>query len=223
MGKGWVLGETLITGIGQGYIQTTPLQLCLMTAQIANGGYKIYPRITVSEKDERLEDIKKTILKNTYDAKEEKDGLMEASEQILDLIKEKKHEPLYRNSENIKFIQNAMFVSTNEVRGTSYSSRIKDLKYQFAGKTGTSQVKRITERARELDLKTIDIPYEERDHALYIAFGPYKNPRYALSIVVEHGGSGSATAAPMAKKLFKLIIDRHELREKIRNKKLLKI
>jgi len=223
LGKSWVLGETLITGIGQGYIQTTPLQLCLMTAQIANGGYKIYPRITVSEKDERLEDIKKTILKNTYEAKEEKDGLMEASEQILDLIKEKKHEPLYRNSENIKFIQNAMFVSTNEVRGTSYSSRIKDPKYQFAGKTGTSQVKRITERARELDLKTIDIPYEERDHALYIAFGPYKNPRYALSIVVEHGGSGSATAAPMAKKLFKLIIDRHELREKIRNKKLLKV
>ena len=223
LGKGWVLGETLITGIGQGYIQTTPLQLCLMTAQIANGGYKIYPRITVNEKDERLEDIKKTIIKNTYDAEQEKDGLTEAGEQFLSLIKGKKYEPLYRNPENIKFIQNAMFVSTNEVRGTSYSSRIKDPKYQFAGKTGTSQVKRITERARELDLKTIDIPYDERDHALYVAFGPYKNPRYALSIVVEHGGSGSVTAAPMAKKLFKLIIDRHELREKIRNKKLLKI
>ena len=68
----------------------------------------------------------------------------------------------------------------------------------------------------------MDIPYEERDHALYIAFGPYKNPRYSLSIVVEHGGSGSSTAAPMAKKLFKLIIDRHELREKIRKEKLIK-
>ena len=56
--------------------------------------------------------------------------------------------------------------------------------------------------------------HTERDHALYIAFGPYKNPRYALSIVIEHGGSGSSTAAPIAKKLFKLIIDRHELREK---------
>ena len=112
-----------------------------------------------------------------------------------------------------------MFASTNEIRGTSYSSRIKDPKYQFAGKTGTSQVKRITANDRKLDLKTIDIPYDERDHALYIAFGPYKNPRYALSIVVEHGGSGSSTAAPMAKKLFKLIIDRHELRQKIRNKK----
>ena len=116
-----------------------------------------------------------------------------------------------------------MFASTNEVRGTSYSSRIKNPKYQFAGKTGTSQVMRITEKQRELNLKTQDIPYNERDHALYIAFGPYKNPRYALSIVIEHGGSGSSTAAPMAKKLFKLIIDRHELRNKIRTKRRLKV
>ena len=76
---------------------------------------------------------------------------------------------------------------------------------------------------RELELKTLDIPYDERDHALYVAFGPYINPRYALSIIVEHGGSGSSMAAPMAKKLFKLIIDRHELREKIKVQKQLKI
>jgi penicillin-binding protein 2 len=221
LGKGWVIGETLITGIGQGYLQTTPLQLCLMTAQIANGGYRIYPRITINEEDEKIEDIKLQIEKNYKNHNENKKGLTEATEQIFSFIKGKKHEPLYRNPENIKFVQNAMFVSTNEVRGTSYSSRIKDPKYQFAGKTGTSQVKRITERDRELDLKTIEIPYEERDHALYVAFGPYKDPRYALSIVVEHGGSGSSTAAPMAKKLFKLIIDRHEGREKIRKQKLL--
>ena len=221
LGKGWVIGETLITGIGQGYFQTTPLQLCLMTAQIANGGYRIYPRITVNEEDEKIEDIKLQIEKNYKNHNETKKGLTEATEQIFSFIKEKRHEALYRNPENIKFVQNAMFVSTNEVRGTSYSSRIKDPKYQFAGKTGTSQVKRITERDRELDLKTIEIPYEERDHALYVAFGPYKDPRYALSVVVEHGGSGSSTAAPMAKKLFKLIIDRHEGREKIRKQKLL--
>ena len=222
LGKGWVLGETLITGIGQGYIQTTPIQLCLMTAQIANGGYRIYPRITINEEDEKLEDIKLQIEKNYKNHNETKKGLTEATEQIFSFIKEKKHEPLYRNPENIKFVQNAMFVSTNEVRGTSYSSRIEDKKYQYAGKTGTSQVKRITEKARELDLKTIDIPYDERDHALFVAFGPYKNPRYALSIIVEHGGSGSSTAAPMAKKLFKLIIDRHERREKVRNQMNLK-
>jgi penicillin-binding protein 2 len=191
LGKGWLLGETMITGIGQGYIQTTPIQLCLMTAQIANGGHKIYPNIIVDdEKKDHYED---------------------------------KFSPLYKDSRNIKIIQDAMFGSTNEVMGTSYRSRIKDLKYQFAGKTGTAQVKKITERDRELDLKTFEIPYEERDHALYIAFGPYKNPRYALSILVEHGGNGSTTAAPMAKKLFKLIIDRHSQRDSINNKKYLDI
>ena len=191
LGKGWLLGETMITGIGQGYIQTTPIQLCLMTAQIANGGYKIYPKIIVdSEKKENQTD---------------------------------KFIQLYKDSKNIKLVQDAMFGSTNEVMGTSYRSRIDDPKYQFAGKTGTAQVKRITEKDRELDLKTFEIPYEERDHALYIAFGPYKNPRYALSVLVEHGGNGSTTAAPMAKKLFKKIIDRHSLRQSVNNKKYLEI
>ena len=190
LGAGWLLGETIITGIGQGYIQTTPIQLCLMTAQIANGGYKIYPQIIVDKNKKQPSD---------------------------------KYIPLYQNSKNIKIIQDSMFGSTNEVMGTSYRSRINDPKYQFAGKTGTSQVKKITEKDRELDLKTFEIPYEERDHALYVAFGPYKNPRYALSIVVEHGGNGSTTAAPMAKELFKLIIDRHNLRESTNDKKYMDI
>ena len=142
----------------------------------------------------------------------------ESSEGFFSFVKNEKHEVLYKNFENIKIVQEAMFASTNEVRGTSYSSRIENKKYQFAGKTGTSQVKRITKKERELDLKTVDIPYDDRDHALYVAFGPYKNPRYALSIVIEHGGSGSSAAAPIAKKLFKLIIDRHKAREKVRIK-----
>ncbi len=191
LGKGWLLGETIITGIGQGYIQTTPMQLCLMTAQIANGGHKIYPKIIIDDKEK--------IKPNDY------------------------YTPLYTNSKNIKIIQDAMFGSTNEVMGTSYRSRIDNPKYQFAGKTGTAQVKKITEKERELDLKTSEIPYEQRDHALYIAYGPYVNPRYALSVVVEHGGNGSTTAAPMAKKLFKLIIDRHEMRQSINDKKYLEI
>ena len=210
LGKGWVIGETLITGIGQGYIQTTPLQLCLMTAQLANGGFKIYPKIIVEENSKTSENIKFLMNKN-LDVKN--NGLQETSE-LLGFTNKERHERLFENSKNMKLVREAMFASTNEVRGTSYSSRIEDPKYQFAGKTGTSQVKRITEADRELDLKTFEIPYNERDHALYIAFGPYKNPRYALSIVIEHGGSGSSTAAPIAKKLFKLIIDRHELREK---------
>ena len=219
LGKGWFIGETLITGIGQGYTQTTPLQLCLMTAQLANGGFKIYPKIIVEEDSENFEDIKYLMNQNQNI---KNDGLEEARE-LLSFKNKKKYERLFENPKNIELVREAMFASTNEVRGTSYSSRIEDLKYQFAGKTGTSQVKRITEADRELDLKTFEIPYNERDHALYVAFGPYKNPRYALSIVIEHGGSGSSTAAPIAKKLFKLIIDRHGAREQARAKKTIKI
>ncbi len=189
LGRNWLLGETIITGIGQGYIQTTPIQLCLMTAQIANGGHKIYPKIIVED----------------------------------NINEDDKFKTLVNQNNNLKIVQDAMFSSTNEIRGTSYKSRLDDPKYQFAGKTGTAQVKRITEKDRELDLETSEIPYEERDHALYIAFGPYKNPRYAVSILIEHGGSGSSVAAPLAKKLFKKIIDRHEIRKNFESNKYLNI
>ena len=222
LGFGWVLGETLITGIGQGYIQTTPLQLCLMTAQLANGGYKIYPRIRVEENQDTVEQIKKKIAIVANQKKQDEndtDPPIIKAKRFLN-IGGSEYKALYRNPENVKFVLEAMWGSTNEVMGTSYRSRIEDKKYQFAGKTGTAQVKKISERHRELELKAKDVPYEERDHALYIAFGPYKNPRYALSIIIEHGGTGSKVAAPMAKKLFKLIIDRHEEREKILKKDL---
>ena len=222
LGRGWVLGETLITGIGQGYIQTTPIQLCLMTAQLANGGFKIYPKITVSEKIETLDTIKNKISEKIFEREKDQLGIIKASEKFFK-PKIDEYQPLFRNQENVKFVLEAMFASTNELYGTSYSSRYDDKKYQFAGKTGTSQIKKITEEQRELDLKTSEIPYEERDHALYVAYGPYKKPRYAVSIIVEHGGSGSVTAAPIAKKLFKLIIDRHELREKNRLERFINI
>ena len=123
---------------------------------------------------------------------------------------------MYSNSGNIKFVLEAMFGSTNELYGTSFKSRHEDPKYQFAGKTGTSQVRRITKKERELDLDLSEIEYKNRDHALYIAFAPYKNPRYSISVLIEHGGSGSKAAAPLANKLIKKIIDRHEFREKVR-------
>tara|TARA_B100001093_G_scaffold395517_1_gene382441 strand:+ start:2037 stop:3941 length:1905 start_codon:yes stop_codon:yes gene_type:complete len=192
LGKGWVLGETLITGIGQGYIQTTPIQLCLMTAQIANGGYKITPKILTDDNQLTSEQVKRVINENRSN---------------------NSYVSLFKDPRNIKLVKQAMFSSTNEVMGTSYKSRIDDPKYQFAGKTGTAQVKRISKRERELDLKISEIPYKDRDHALYVAFGPYKNPDYAISIIVEHGGSGSTTAAPMATKLFRMLIDRHQLRK----------
>ena len=220
IGQNWYLGETLINGIGQGYIQTTPLQLCLMTAQLANGGHKIYPKI-ISDNEESIESIKQK-MKLASENNEEDSKILSVPEKLFN-TNEKKYYALYRNKENVKFVLDAMFRSTNEVYGTSFSSRIEDPKYQFAGKTGTAQVKRITKEERELDLKTSQIPYKERDHAWYVAFGPYNNPRYAVSILIEHGGSGSVTAAPIAKKLFKFVIDRHELREQIKKKNLINI
>ena len=218
LGRGWLLGETLITGIGQGYIQTTPLQLCLMTAQLANGGFKIYPKITVEKNDKTAEEIKLLISQEINNIDK---NLLQKGQGFFNSLNKNQYGKLFSNLENIKLVREAMFASTNEIRGTSYSSRIEDPKYQFAGKTGTSQVRRITKAARELDLNTSEIPYNERDHALYIAFGPYKNPRYALSVVIEHGGSGSSTAAPIAKELFKLIIDRHDLREQVQKQETL--
>ena len=98
--------------------------------------------------------------------------------------------------------------------GTSYGSRHVKPEYIFAGKTGTSQIRRITEEERKLKLKQKDLPYERRDHALFTAFAPYKNPQYAFSIVIEHGGTGSSTAAPIAKKIIRQVLDRQKLRKK---------
>jgi penicillin-binding protein 2 len=180
IGKGWFLGETLISGIGQGYFQSTPIQLCLMMAQFANGGYKVKPKII----DDRIN---------------------------LSSIGLKR---LYKNQENIKFVLDALYGATNEPMGTSYNSRFNKSEYIYAGKTGTSQTRTITEEERELKLKSKDLPYEKRDHALFIGFAPYKQPRYSISVVIEHGGTGSSAAAPIAKKVIKKVLDRHQLRTK---------
>ena len=212
IGRGWVLGETLISGIGQGYFQTTPLQICLMTAQLANGGYEIKPRIIDDE--ESLKPIidawrKEFALMDKNLNQPENLGLFQNN--IFDSFKLRK---LYRNQENVKFVLDALYGATNEPMGTSYRSRHTKKEYIYAGKTGTSQIRRITEEERELKLKNEDLPYEKRDHALFAGFAPYKKPRYAISVVIEHGGTGSSGAAPIAKKLIKKVLDRDKLRKK---------
>jgi penicillin-binding protein 2 len=201
--QSWYLGETVITGIGQGYIQTTPLQLCLMTAQLANGGFKIKPNI-IYNSNFNYEEILSKI-------ESEKNKPSNAN-----ILKDKNinlYEKLYKNPKNIKIVLDAMYGSTNEQFGTSFRSRHVDKKYRYAGKTGTSQVRRITDKDRELDLDTSEIEYKNRDHALFVAFAPYDKPKYAISVLVEHGGSGSKAAAPLANKLIKKIIDRDKDRE----------
>ena len=168
----WKIGETMITGVGQGYLTTTPIQLATMTAIFANNGKKIFPTI--------FKGIEKT---NIYD------------DEIFTT------QTLNQNS-FFSLIKRGMFSVVNKPFGTAYSSKIN--KPIFAGKTGTVQVRTISENERELGIiPNKDLPIEKRDHALFVGFAPYKNPKIAVSVVIEHGGSGSKVAAPIAQKIFK--------------------
>jgi len=203
IGKNWYIGETLHSGIGQGYFLSTPIQLCLMTAQLANGGFKIKPRMLVEN------NIVAYRLQRYLDyQKENPNDLRTIDEQIRNF----KLKPLFRNQENINFVKEAMYGASNEPGGTSYVSRHNNKKFMFAGKTGSSQIKRFTAEQRQAEVKQKDITYLERDHAWFVAFAPVNDPKYAISVLVEHGGSGSSAAAPIAKKIIKKVIERHETR-----------
>lgn len=104
------------------------------------------------------------------------------------------------NENHLRQIRKAMFSVSNNRRGTAYGSRITEDAFRMAGKTGTSQVRNITtaERARGVT-RNKDLPWERRDHALFVNFAPYDNPKVAVAIVVEHGGGGSKAAAPLAR------------------------
>ena len=105
---------------------------------------------------------------------------------------------------HLKIVQAGMNAVTNELRGTAYGSRITEKGWEMAGKTGTSQVRRITaaERAAGI-IRNEDLPWKRRDHALFVAFAPVSAPRYAVSVFVEHGGSGSRVAAPIARDIMR--------------------
>ncbi|WP_192965831.1 penicillin-binding protein 2 [Phycobacter azelaicus] len=109
-------------------------------------------------------------------------------------------EPLGLNENNLRTVRRGMFSVSNDRRGTGYRSRIIAEDMRMAGKSGTSQVRNITaaERAAGV-IRNEDLPWERRDHALYVCYAPYDNPRYAVSVVVEHGGGGSKAAAPIAR------------------------
>jgi len=163
LGKPWLLGETLITGIGQGYILATPMQICKSMAQFANGGYVVNPTFYLDEKPK-------------------------LSRMDFDL-------------ENIKIINEALVASTNEPGGTSYGSRLNG-KLKFAGKTGTSQVTKLTIKDREDNANPNSREYKYRDHSLFAGFGPVEEPKYAVAVVAEHAGPGSRIAAPIASSMF---------------------
>lgn len=163
-GKPWQQGETLITGIGQGYLLTTPLQLAVMTARLANGGYAVRPRLV------------RTVLGEASEAAGEAPAIGLAAGAL-------------------RVVLDGMVEVVNGKRGTARRSKLEG-EQRMAGKTGTSQVRRITKAERQRGgALAEDTPWEERDHALFVAFAPVEAPRYATAVVVEHGGSGTRAAA----------------------------
>jgi penicillin-binding protein 2 len=108
--------------------------------------------------------------------------------------------PLGLNENHLRQVRRAMYAVSNDRRGTGYRSRIIADNMRMAGKSGTSQVRNITpaERARGV-ISNADLPWNRRDHALYVNFAPFEVPRVAVAVVVEHGGGGSTAAAPIAR------------------------
>ena len=103
----------------------------------------------------------------------------------------------------VQIVQKGMWAVSNGARGTARGSRIAKQPFEMAGKTGTSQVRRITKAERDTKVKkNEDLPWKERDHALFVGYVPTKSPRYAVSVVIEHGGGGAAVAGPIARDLL---------------------
>lgn len=170
LGEQWLQGDTYNAGIGQGYVLTTPIQLAVMAAILANDGYKIKPTILVPEnRDTSVSPGENLNISKTY----------------LQLMRE------------------GMFNVVNAAKGTAKTARLNVDGKLIAGKTGTTQVKRISMKEREEGLRSQDeLPWEDRNHALFVSFGPTDNPRYALAVVIEHGGGGASTAAPVARAIM---------------------
>ena len=175
IGSPWQKGETMLSGIGQGYLLATPLQLAVMTARIVNGGFAVTPRLT-----------RKVI--GTLD---------------VDKPTEEEHENLGLPAAHLNAMREAMRRVVNHPTGTALSARITQKGMEMGGKSGTSQVRRITKSEREKGVrKNKDLPWEKRDHALFVAFAPVSAPRYAVAVVVEHGGGGSRVAGPIARDIL---------------------
>lgn len=185
IGQPWVLGETLVAGIGQGFVLTTPLQLATMTARMVNGGKAVVPHLA---RDRMFrEDM---------------------------IARGKQDQPsIGVNPDHLKILMDMMAKVMEDPRGTAYAARIKRPDMSMAGKTGTAQVRRISMRERESGVrKNNELPWRFRDHALFVGYAPVENPRYAISVVVEHGGGGSSVAAPIARDVMTETLERDPAR-----------
>ena len=166
----WQQGETLVTGIGQGYVMATPLQLCTLVARIASGKALI-PRIT--------HEVGPTVQPQPVPT------------------------PLPFSEAAFAAVRGGLNAVANEPGGTAYAWRITQAGFEMAGKTGTSQVRRISAEERATGVKKNEsLPWNLRDHALFIAYAPVDRPRYACVVVIEHGAVGAHPQVQMARDIL---------------------
>lgn len=174
-GNPWYPGETLITGIGQGYMLATPLQLGVMVSTLANRGRRIEPRLV-----DRL----------SHGSDQTDDNVEQLTGALLETVK--------AGEENYATIIEAMQNVVEHPRGTARRSGL-GAQYTIAGKTGTAQVVAIAQGAKYDESKLTEF---QKDHALFVSFAPVEDPKIAVAVIVENGGSGSGVAAPVARKVM---------------------
>jgi penicillin-binding protein 2 len=178
-GHPWNVGDTIVSGIGQGYIQVTPLQLATYASRIASGRM-VQPHLT-----RRLA------------------GALQPGSEPDDWPVLGMPEKLLHN------VREGMWAVVNEAGGTAPLARLADPGVQLAGKTGSAQVRRVSRELRESGhFDSQKLPWEYRPHALFVAYAPYDAPRYALAVVIEHGNAGAAAAAPMAHDIMTQVLKR---------------
>ncbi len=176
-GTAWQQGETLIAGIGQGSVLATPLQIATMIARLVSG-QAVVPHFVRAG------------------------GLMPAGGDPA----RPDFPPLGLDPDALALVRDGMNGVVNEPGGTAYAARITEPGLAMGGKSGTSQVRRITQYERDHGLHKIDeIPWKDRDHALFVGFAPVDAPRYVCATVVEHGGGGSAVAAPICRDVLRQV------------------
>ena len=163
---GWLAGETILAGIGQGYVLTTPLQLAVMMARVATG-----------------KNVMPTLVRRY------------ASGTAPDFA------PLALHEDKLEAVRRGLVAVVNEEGGTGSNASLGEGQVRVAGKTGTSQVSRASS-----DTAQDDLAWGERDHALFVAYFPADAPRYAVSAIVEHGGGGGATAAPLVRDVIEAVL-----------------
>jgi penicillin-binding protein 2 len=178
-GKQWGAGDTVNAGIGQGFVQVTPLALCTYVSRVATGR-AVQPHLT------------RTLGGKLQPGSVASDWpSMNVSEHALHLSRE------------------GMFAVVNEAGGTAPLARLGMPGMQLAGKTGSSQVRHVSRELREHGhFRSENLPWEYRPHALFVCFAPYDAPRYAVSLVVEHGNAGAAAAAPLARDIMVDVLTR---------------